>query len=133
MQHRKLRSACPEPGRRDGWTPVRQLRFLEILLLTRSVTKAAGAAGMSRESAHRLRNRDPRGLFALAWDRALSAGEVTVTRTEVHEGHIRTVRLRSVPDSAPGAAARRTMNIVTFRRASTAAPHRPPEQNSRKP
>ena len=92
MQHRKLRS--------DGWTPVRQLRFLEILLLTRSVTKAAGAAGMSRESAHRLRNRDPRGLFALAWDRALSAGEVTVTRTEVHEGHIRTVRLRSVPDSA---------------------------------
>ena len=100
MHARKLRSARPEPGRRDGWTPVRQLRFLEILLLTRSVTKAAGAAGMSRESAHRLRSRDPRGLFALAWDRALSAGEVTVIRTEVHEGHIRTVRLRSAPDSA---------------------------------
>ena len=90
----------PTSSRFDGWTPLRQLRFLEVLVLTRSVTEATAAAGMSRESAHRLRKRDPRGLFALAWDRALSVGDVTITRTEVHEGHIRTIRLRSVPRAA---------------------------------
>ena len=79
--------------RNDGWTPRRQLRFLEVLLLTRSVTKGAGAAGMSRESAHRLRKREPRGLFALAWDRALDAGRVTVTRAEVDEGHTRIIAM----------------------------------------
>ena len=42
-----------------------------MLARTRSVTRAARAAGMSRESAYRLRNRDPDGLFAAAWDRAL--------------------------------------------------------------
>ena len=87
MQPAKPRFACPERCRRDGWTPRRQLRFLEVLLLTRSVTKAAGAAGLSRESAHRLRKREPRGLFALAWNRALCAGRVIVTRAEVDQGH----------------------------------------------
>ena len=68
------RRACPEQTkscRRDGWTPARQLRFLDALARTRSVTRAARAAGMSRESAYRLRARDPGGLFAAAWDRAL--------------------------------------------------------------
>jgi hypothetical protein len=55
--------------RRDGWTPDRQLRFLDALVRTRSVTRAAAFAGMSRESAHRLRSRA--GLFAALWDRAL--------------------------------------------------------------
>ena len=58
--------------RRDGWTPARQLRFLDALTCTRSVTRAARAAGMSRESAYRLRKRDPDGLFAAAWDRVLA-------------------------------------------------------------
>ena len=57
--------------RRDGWTPARQLAFLDALVRTLSVTRAAAAAGMSRESAYRLRARDPAGLFAAAWDRAL--------------------------------------------------------------
>lgn len=100
MQPAKPRPSCPEPCRRDGWTPRRQLRFLEVLLLTRSVSKAAGAAGMSRESAHRLRKREPQGLFALAWDRALSAGRVTVTRAEVDKGHTRITAMRSVTESA---------------------------------
>jgi len=56
--------------RRDGWTIARQLRFLDTLTLTRSVTEAAQAAGMSRESAHRLRRRAE--LFAALWDRALA-------------------------------------------------------------
>ena len=57
--------------RRDGWTPERQLRFLDALAKTRNVTQAAQAVGMSRESAHRLRARDEGGLFSLLWDRAL--------------------------------------------------------------
>ena len=57
--------------RRDGWTPARQLAFLETLARTRSIAAAARAAGMSRESAYRLRTRDPQGLFAAAWDRTL--------------------------------------------------------------
>ena len=57
--------------RRDGWTAERQLRFLDGLAVTRSVSSAAAAAGMSRESAYRLRNRSDGSLFALLWDRAI--------------------------------------------------------------
>ena len=56
--------------RRDGWTPERQLRFLDALARTGSVTRAAAFAGMSRESAYRLRNRRDGALFAAAWGRA---------------------------------------------------------------
>src|SRR5437868_5405972 len=57
--------------REDGWTAERQLRFLDALSRTRSVTKAAAAAGMSRESAYRLRDRRDGTLFAALWDRTL--------------------------------------------------------------
>lgn len=53
--------------RRDGWTPERQLKFLDALTATRSVTAAARAVGMSRESAHRLRGRRDGALFAHLW------------------------------------------------------------------
>jgi len=56
--------------RKDGWTPERQLRFLDALARTRSIGKAA-EAGMSRESAHRLRNRPSAALFAALWDRIM--------------------------------------------------------------
>lgn len=61
----------PQRFRHDGWTPRRQLNFLDTLARTRSVTRAAAAAGMSRESAYRLRGRPSAALFAAAWDRAL--------------------------------------------------------------
>lgn len=63
--------------RTDGWTVQRQLGFLVALEQTRSVSKAATAVGMSRESAYRLRNRAE--LFAALWDRVLAPGR--------HEGH----------------------------------------------
>jgi hypothetical protein len=63
----------PQRFRRDGWTPARQLAFIDALARTGSITRAARAAGMSRESAYRFRRRDPRGLFAAAWDRALES------------------------------------------------------------
>lgn len=76
---RTIRRACPERCRRDGWTAERQLRFLDALGRTRSVTRAARAAEMSRESAYRLRNRAGNALFAAAWDKALCL------RNEGHE------------------------------------------------
>jgi hypothetical protein len=57
--------------RGDGWTPERQLRFLDALGRSRSVTKAAAATGMSREGAYRLRARSGDSLFGLLWDHAL--------------------------------------------------------------
>jgi hypothetical protein len=57
--------------RRDGWTIRRQFAFLDALVRTGSVIAAASAAGMSRESAYRLRRRASAALFAAAWDRAL--------------------------------------------------------------
>lgn len=63
---------APRSIRRDGWTPARQLAFLDALARTRSVTAAARAAGMSRESAHRLRNRRDGALFAAIWDMAVA-------------------------------------------------------------
>ena len=58
-------------ARSDGWTPERQLRFLDALARTRSASQAAAVAGMSREGAYRLRARSGDSLFALLWDCAL--------------------------------------------------------------
>lgn len=71
MPHHCTRTACPE-RRQRGWTPERQLTFLTALAATRSVTAAARAAGMSRESAYRLRGRAGNALLAHLWDRALA-------------------------------------------------------------
>ena len=57
----------PAPAR-PGWTPERQRVFLHWLERTRSASAAAAHAGLSRESAYRLRARDPDGLFALMLD-----------------------------------------------------------------
>ena len=72
MQHARPRSARPEPCRRDGWTAARQLAFLDTLVRTRSASEAARAAGMSRESAYRLRGRRDGALFAAIWDMAIA-------------------------------------------------------------
>src|SRR5437763_13121820 len=77
----KTRRTCPEQSRRDGWTPERQLRFLDALARTRSVVSAAASAGMSRESAYRLRERKDGALFAVLWDRAIAFQQ---PRAEVH-------------------------------------------------
>jgi hypothetical protein len=51
--------------RHDGWTPDRMAAFLEVLADTGIVSDAARAAGMHRDSAYALRNRDP--VIAAAW------------------------------------------------------------------
>jgi hypothetical protein len=81
------RQASPRT-RRDGWTAERQLRFLDTLARTRSVTRAAAAAGLSRKSAYRLRARADGALFAAIWDRALRAPLDTAKVTAQGDSHL---------------------------------------------
>lgn len=67
-------------SRRDGWTPARQLAFLEALSVFGSVSAAAAAVGMSRETAYRLRKHSSATLFARAWDQALRDHEIAKLR-----------------------------------------------------
>lgn len=56
--------------RLDGWTEEKQRRFIETLADTGLVNVAARAAGMSRETAYRLRRSAHGAAFARAWDAA---------------------------------------------------------------
>ena len=47
----------PLKARHDGWTGARQIRFIEVLAATKSISKACSAVGMSRASAYKLRDR----------------------------------------------------------------------------
>ena len=57
------------PVRRDGWTPERRRRFLELLAGGLDVRRACTGVGLSRQAAYTLRRRDL--AFAQAWDGAL--------------------------------------------------------------
>jgi len=59
----------PRPTRRDGWTPERRQRFLELLAAGFDVRRACARVGMSRQAAYTLRRRD--AAFAQAWESAL--------------------------------------------------------------
>jgi hypothetical protein len=63
----------PLRARRDGWTGERQHIFIAALARTGCIGQAAQAAGMSRESAYRLRRRKGAESFAAAWDSILAA------------------------------------------------------------
>jgi hypothetical protein len=63
--------AAPAP--RAHWTPAKQRIFLTALLETGSIARAAAAAGMSRSSAHRLRQRLAGTAFDRQWDQCLAA------------------------------------------------------------
>jgi hypothetical protein len=73
--------------RHDGWTRDRQAIFIIALRRMRNVTRAAAAAGMSRESAYRLRARPSAAGFAAAWDRALRRAAEAMAHNEGHESH----------------------------------------------
>ena len=92
-----VRRARPEPVRRDGWTITRQARFLKVLAATRSVTEAARVVRMSRESAHRLRQRDPHGLFAAMWAQCFAQPQTPRDLVEVDQRHRCAVALGSFP------------------------------------
>lgn len=56
------------------WTPPRQAEFLRQLVGTKSVSQAAAAVGMSRQSAYRLRARLKGRPFDVAWEIAFQHG-----------------------------------------------------------
>jgi len=62
-------SLTTRPIRRDGWTPERRQRFLELLAAGLDVRRACAGVGLSRQAAYMLRRREP--AFAQAWDGAL--------------------------------------------------------------
>lgn len=60
------------PPARAIWTAAKQRIFLAALLETGMVARAARAAGMSRSSAHALRQRLRGTAFDRGWDQALA-------------------------------------------------------------
>lgn len=61
-------------ARHDGWTPERQVAFIEALAETACVVQAADAVGLSPSAAYALRRRPEAQAFRLAWDAALDFG-----------------------------------------------------------
>lgn len=61
----------PLRSRHDGWTAERQVRFIEVLAQTSSVSDACRAVGMSDSSAYQLRRRTGGVYFRKAWDAAI--------------------------------------------------------------
>ena len=61
----------PLKARHDGWTPARQRHFIHVLAVTKSITRACKAVGMSAVTAYALRKRPGAAGFAAAWDAAL--------------------------------------------------------------
>jgi len=61
----------PAAPMRSYWTPAKQRVFLTALVETGSIARAARAAGMSRSSAHALRNRLTGTPFDHHWSHAL--------------------------------------------------------------
>jgi len=57
--------------RRDGWTPARQVRFIEALAECGCVAEACARVGMTDTAAYALRRRVDAGSFRTAWDAAL--------------------------------------------------------------
>lgn len=64
-------STRPATPDRMHWTPAKQRAFLTELMNTGNVAGAARAVGMSRSSAHRLRQRLAGTVFAASWRAAL--------------------------------------------------------------
>ncbi len=65
--------------RHDGWTPDRQLEFIQRLAECGCVDEACRAVGMSRDSAYALRRRPDAQAFRLAWR---AAKDVQVERLD---------------------------------------------------
>ena len=64
--------APKRPPRRHEWTRARMDAFLGELRATQSVSRAARAVGMGRQSAYKLKRRMAGQPFAEAWDEAVA-------------------------------------------------------------
>ena len=64
----------PRKPRHDGWTPARQVAFIEALADTGSVSTAAAEVNMTTVGAYQLRRQPGAEGFARAWEAALDMG-----------------------------------------------------------
>ena len=69
----------PVRARRDGWTPLLQLRFILNLARGMGPSEAARLLGRSRQTAYALRDRPGAEEFAAAWDGAVEFARTTRT------------------------------------------------------
>ena len=72
MTHAPPDSRAPRPFAEYRWTSRKAHAFLDALALHGKVAAAARAVGMTRQSAHRLRQRVP--VVAEGWGRAQAIG-----------------------------------------------------------
>ena len=88
-----------------SWTAVRRAIFLDMIGHGTNVAAATRCAGMSRQSAYALRDRDP--AFAAEWDGLLQAREQRLLASHVARCARRDARLQRIaaptPAPAPGA------------------------------
>jgi len=82
----------PLRPRHDGWTPERQIAFVEKLADCGSIAAAAKHVGMSRESVRRLRRRPEARVFRDACDAALDCGYVDVEESAMERSKNGVVR-----------------------------------------
>ena len=92
MDHSQPDGTSPH-GWQKCWTPERKHAFLDRLARSPNVRAAAFAAGMSRQSAYRLRKRDP--AFAAKWAALIEraylrpcGGPHFLPRTLSHASHV---------------------------------------------
>lgn len=109
-------SAAPQPIRAQ-WTPAKQRIFLVALIETGSVARSARAAGMSRSSAHRLRQRLAGTPFDRGWDDALA----------IHARRMADPFAAATPTPAPTAP--RPHRRPDYRAAPYAPPAAPPPRD----
>lgn len=79
-------------ARHDGWTDIRQYRFLFALAETGKVSVACREAGMSRKAAYLLRRHQRGAGFAHAWDAALTHFDAEWFRKMVETETVRSDR-----------------------------------------
>ena len=123
----------PVPVRRrhDGWTPERQVAFIEALAQCGCVDEACDRVGMGRSSAYELRERDNADSFRAAWEAALDQRRPDVARRNAIDGDpslrgLKRHRLREARDSVlrgdVGALVGRGDKAVRARRIDDPAP-----------
>ena len=96
-----------------SWTAVRRAIFLDMIGHGTNVAAATRCAGMSRQSAYALRDRDP--AFAAEWDELLQAREQRLlasytarcARRDAHLPRIAAPAPAPAPGAAPPASATR--------------------------
>ena len=89
-----------------SWTAVRRAIFLDMIGHGTNVAAATRCAGMSRQSAYALRDRDP--AFAAEWDGLLEAREQRLLASYTARCARRDAHLQRIAASAPAPASART-------------------------